>query len=296
MNVCRPILCFLIGALCSTNTWSQGVRAVDIFVMDPGKFVQEQLRGELSGSSGARISLNFRDDGHAPDEMAMDGIYSARTQLGDHVLHIDFQSNTKRWSVDTSLPSTPGDTAVRLRLGPESGVVVIHGDEPMMKNGGEAGPATGGTWLWLVLFLGVGLGVGLGLTRLRHIPVRPVDVDGDLPAPDFTPGRVDSSRYDALLQNLASKHLVVVLGDSSSLDKVVNVTSTRVTPAELVRRVEILALESGGSVALVVGDLSRVEAEGSVPKALDLAVARRFELWVSDGPQDWSDYDAAGTA
>ncbi|MAY80301.1 MAG: hypothetical protein CL930_05880 [Deltaproteobacteria bacterium] len=297
MSVFRPMWCFLVMVLCSTNAWSQGVRTVDFIVMDPGKFVQGQLRGELSGSSGVRMSLDFRDDGHAPDEVAKDGIYSARTKLGDHAVHIDFQSSAKRWSVDTSLPPSPGDTAVRLRLGPEQGVVVIHGDEPMIEHGGGApSPGTGGTWLWLVLFGGVGIGIGLGLTRLKHVPVRPAEVDGDIPVPDFAPRRVDASRYDALLRTLTSKHFVVVLGDSVELDRVVNVTSDRVTPFELVRRVELLALESGGSVALVVGDVSRVEAEGDRSKALDVAVGRRFSLWVLAGPDSWTAYDEAGTA
>lgn len=297
MNVYRLLWCFLAGFLSASSAWSQGVRAVDIFVIDPGKFVQQQLKGDLSGSSGVRTSIDFRDDGHAPDQVAQDGIYSARAQLGDHAIHIDFQSQAKRWSVDTTLPTTPGDTAVRLRLGPERSVVVIHGDEPMMENGGEAtGPSSGGSWLWMILFLGVGVGVGLGLTRLRHVPVRPVDVGGDLPQPDCRPGCVDSSRYDSLIATLASKHLVVVLGDSAPLDKVVHVTTTRVTPSELIRRVEMLAVKSGGSVALVVGDLSRVEAHGSVSGALDDAVAQRFPLWVVGGPEDWPTYEAAGTS
>ena len=297
MNVCRLVWCFLAGVLCTPNAWSQGVRAVDIFVMDPGKFVQQQLKGDLSGSSGVRTSIDFRDDGHAPDQVAQDGIYSARAQLGDHAIHIDFQSQARRWSVDTTLPSTPGDTAIRLRLGPERGVVVVHDDEPMLENHvGGTNPSSGGSWLWVSLFLGVGVGVGLGLTRLRHVPIRPADVAGDVPVPDWRPSCVDSSRCDSLIAGLASNHLVVVLGESVSLDNVVYVTTPRVTPVELIRRVEMLAVKSGGEVALVVGDLSRVEVEGSAAAALDEAVAQRFQLWVVGGPKDWPTYEAAGTS
>jgi hypothetical protein len=276
--------------------WAQGVRNVDIYVVDPGQFVKEQLRGDLSGSSGVRMSLNFRDDGQAPDVTAQDGVYSARAPLSDHSIHIDFQSNTKRWSMDTTIPTTQGDTTLRLRLSPEQGVVVIQGDEPMMEGGeGFEGPAGGASWLWLVLFLGVGVGVGLGLTRLRHIGVRPADVDGDIPVPSVNPRRFDAHRLESVLSNLRERHHVVLLGDAGPGHRLVQVTSPRTTPEELVRRVEMLALESGGSVALVVGDPSRVEATGPLSEALDSVVRRRFALWLADGPQEWSDHEAAGT-
>ena len=278
-------------------------RRVDVFVADQGQMVQGTLMGHARGNSGQSMDLVFHDDGREPDEAANDLIYSARMGMADTSVHFVLTAGDKQWTGNTVVPDSETHVAIRLRLGPDGGLVMDHGGT----GGGPPEPPSGGggmgaaaAWPWAFLLLGLGLGLGVGVRWVGRDRTHVPSLHGTMEHPQHAPRRVSATGAAALLTGPLAECQVVWLGDPPSDGSPVLVCEQpRVTPAELVAAVEHAAVSTTSSMALVATDTARLEVVGRTDPAVALAkqVGGRFALWVVDGPSDWlgSDQDAART-
>jgi len=304
---------------------AEAQRQVDVFVVDPGQMVQGTLLGRARGNSGQSMELVFHDDGREPDEAANDHVYVARMNMTDTSVQLTLTAGGKQWTGNTVVPDSEARVAIRLRLGPEGGLVMDHGGPtgsaergagnsfkaflgPLIAGGPPEPPGPGGgggmgssaAWPWAFLLLGLGFGLGVGIRWVGRNRAHTLVLRGAEASPHHSPRRVPADGLGALLSGPLADARIVWLGEPPVEDAHALVCEQhRVTPAELVAAVEQAGVGSAMPMALVVMDVARLEVSGRADPAVTLAkgVGGRFALWVVDGPTDWDgpDQDAVRT-
>ena len=162
-----------------------------------------------------------------------------------------------------------------------------------------ANSPTGDEKGWLLKAVGfTTLGFLLALiTRLtRRREQRKALLDIDLETVEHVlPARLEEDQVPALLAGPLAAHRVVLLGPDLAppTDNIIRCLDSSTSPEELVRAVEAMAVRSGLPPALLVSDTEQLSSPITGNPATHLAqrVARRFPLYVVNGPSAWRAWD-----
>lgn len=279
--------------LCAVGLAQVPARTIEVQLQDPRGQVKSGLQASVRGASGTQVQVRFRNDGVPPDLEALDTIHTTAFPMADSSMSLILTSGGQTWEVETAIDEVNKNPVITLHLGPNGGLVVVQAadDKPRdTQTATASAPISVSGWVWGGLCIGLGIGMGLGLRWIGRRPVRAVGLRG---APELTPIAPRSLRradLDAALQVL-SEHRVISLGPLDACPAAYAVCAEPgVSPGALVAAVEQHAVRVGGPVALVVVELARLAQDGRRAPLEDLArrVGGRFELWVVDGPPEWS--------
>ena len=167
---------------------------------------------------------------------------------------------------------------------------VTRTTRPKSQTGGGANLGSGFV-LWALAFVTLGLGMAITLALTGRRPrgaARLAVAAGEA----VDPVHLDAGQVAAALTGPLAGHRVVLLGPAPDHggDAVVSCLEENPLPDELVTAVERLAVSDGPPVALLVTDPEQLDRAGPTDPVLSLGkrVARRFPLWVVDGPEQWS--------
>lgn len=142
--------------------------------------------------------------------------------------------------------------------------------------------------------LGFLLAVMMRLTRRREQRKALLDIDQETVEP-VLPARLEEDQVPALLAGPLAAHRVVLLGPdlADPTDNIVRCLDSSTSPEELVRAVEAMAVRSGLPPALLVSNTEQLSSPitGSPANHLAQRVARRFPLYVVNGPSAWRTWD-----
>ena len=148
---------------------------------------------------------------------------------------------------------------------------------------------------WLLQALGfTALGFLLAaisrFSRHRGQRMARLDLDQENAEP-VLPARLDASQVPALLAGPLARHRVVLIGPDldTPADNIIRCLDSETSPEELVRAVEAMSVRAGLPPALLVADTEQLYSPITGNPATHLAqrVARRFPLYVVDGPSAW---------
>ncbi len=280
----------MIMLLLCTLALAQNTREVQVTVQDPQRQVQGSLQATIQGAQGSNQSITLKDDGVSPDHTQHDGIFSAVTRFSDTTVHLELDAGGRKWTADAMLPDPDRDTVLRLQLGPEETAVVLQGSRGML---GGPGPSTnsssGSVWIWAVLLAAVGFGAGAaGRWGLVRAPNR-ARTSGEIARADIAPRRFGADELEKVIASLDG-HSIFVLGPANDESSVIRFTQSRVTPDAVIRSIEEATAGAAPPPALVVTNPAALELplRTTAPQALSKAVARRFALYLVDGPTDWA--------
>ena len=165
-----------------------------------------------------------------------------------------------------------------------------------------ANSATGEEKGWLLKALGFTtlgflLALATRLTRRREQHMALLDIDQETEEP-VLPVRLEEDQVPALLAGPLAAHRVVLLGPDLTppTDNIIRCLDSSTSPEELVRAVEAMAVRAGLPPALLVSDTEQLSSPITGNPATHLAqrVARRFPLYVVDGPSAWRAWEEKG--
>ena len=293
-------------------------------IYDPKRYLKKSPRVTLRGSMGSGRVVTPADSGKIQhsDVAKGDRIFSAPAPFfPDGVVNIVIKSDKRVWKTKVRIdpeqaqalvflqlfadgkvkevprdvvgkPLPPGHVGLGRNLGEVRPVIptVTRTTRPKSQTGGGANLGSGFV-LWALAFvtLGLGMAITLALTGRRPKGAARLAVAGDAAV---DPVQLEADDAAAALAGPLAGHRVVLLGPAPEEvgDAVVTCLEENPLPDELVTAVERLAVSHGPPVALLVTDPEQLDRAGPTDPVLSLSkrVARRFPLWVVDGPEEWA--------
>ena len=276
-----------------------------------------------SGAGSESVDLEPRDDGVPPDATAGDEIYTAHVPaFSGATVDLAVTAGDRSWTTSVSLDADRPFSRVTRELGSDGAV----GATPGAGGGGEGqprppadGPAPqpiaqqpGGHGkperaaekpdniaaslvLWAVAAAFFGLGLALAPRWLGRRSEGAAQLSPRPPPGAVAPVSLAAGDLPAALDGPLRDHRLVTLGEvPDGHPAVFHIEDTGPLPQEVVAAVEGLGASAGPAPALLIADAGLLERPGRHPAidALDRRVARRFPLWVVDGPSEWRTWPA----
>ena len=294
-------------------------------IYDPKRYLKKPPRVTLRGSLGTMRVVIPQDSGKIQhsDVTKGDHVFSAPAPFfPDGVVRIMIKSERRKWSIKVKMepevaqalvflqlfkggkveevprdvvgkPLPPGNVGLGRNLGEVRPVIPTVTRTTRPESQGSANLGSGFV-LWALAFVTLGLG---GAITLALTGRRPRGASR-LAAPDGEPiveVQLAAADVAAVLEGPLAEFRVVLLGEAPhSGAGIVHCLEENPLPDELVTAVERLAVSPGPPVALLVTDPELLDRAGPMDPVISLSkrVARRFPLWVVDGPEEWEGWPA----
>ena len=314
----------------ASPAWAQdegaGPRGFLLEVTSPSAPLGGAPEVTASGAGSESVDLGPKDDGVPPDATAGDEIYTAHVPaFSGATVDLRVTAGDRSWTTSVSLDADRPFSRVTLELGSDGDVVATpiagggiegqplppadgpapqpvaqqtagHGDPDRAAEKPESIAAS--LVLWGVLAAAFGLGLALAARWLGRRSEGAARLSPAPPQGTVAPVTLDAGDLDAALAGPLREHRIVALGEVPDGHPALFAVEDRgPLPGEVVAAVEGLAATSGPAPALLITDVGLLDRPGreSALDALDRRVARRFPMWVVDGPAEWPSWPAPDT-
>ncbi len=297
-------------------------------IYDPKSYLKVAPKVTLKGSLGTGRVIVPQDSGKIQhsDVIKGDRVFSAPAPFfPDGMVNIAIKSQRRKWAIKVRMNPEVAQALVFLQLFKNGKIKEVPRDsvgKPLppghvglgggrnlgavreviptvtrptrpKSQGGSANLGSGFV-LWALAFVTLGLGVAItwALTGRKPRGASRLAAPGKQP---IAPVQLTADQVAAVLQGPLADHRVVLLGEApDGGGDVVRCLEEHPLPEELVTAVEQLAVSPGPPVALLVTDPELLDRAGPTDPAISLSkrVARRFPLYVVDGPEQWEGWNS----